>query len=67
MPSGAMRSLFRSGIRSLRSRFANETADDELPTPLGLRVGAAVDVDTLPLRMYADDSVPRRHEEAAMS
>ncbi len=55
MPSGAMRSLFKSGVRGLRSRFANQDADDELPRPLGLRVGAAVDVDTLPLRMYADD------------
>ncbi|MCZ6605201.1 MAG: DUF2491 family protein, partial [Alphaproteobacteria bacterium] len=43
------------GVRDLKTKFSKSDEDDELPTPLGLRIGAAVDVDTLPLRMHADD------------
>lgn len=49
-----MKSLFKSGARDLKSKFSKEEDVDEFPTPLGLRIGAAVDVDTLPLRMNAD-------------
>ena len=55
MIRGSMKSLFRSGVRDIKNKFAKRGEDDELPTPLGLRIGAAVDIDTLPLRMHADD------------
>ena len=55
MIGGAMKSLFKSGARDLKAKVSKSTDDDEFPTPLGLRIGAAVDVDTLPLRMHADD------------
>lgn len=55
MLSGAMKSLFKSGARGLGNRLSKDDADDAWPRPLGLRVGAAVDIDTLPLRMHADD------------
>lgn len=54
MVSGAMKSLFRSKARSIRERFTDKD-EDTLATPLGLRLGAAVDIDTLPLRMNADE------------
>ena len=53
MIGGPMKSLFKSGARDLKSRFSKKNADDELDTPLGLRIGAAVDIDTLPFRMRA--------------
>ena len=55
MIGGGMKSLFRSGVRDIKNKFSKRGKDDELPTPLGLRIGAAVDIDTLPLRMHADD------------
>ena len=55
MIGGSMKSLFRSGVRDIKHKFSKRGEDDELPTPLGLRIGAAVDIDTLPLRMHADD------------
>ena len=55
MFGGTMKSLFKSGARDLRNKFSKAGEEDEFPTPLGLRIGAAVDVDTLPLRMHADD------------
>ena len=55
MIGGTMKSLFRSGVRDIKNKFSKRGEDDELPTPLGLRIGAAVDIDTLPLRMHADD------------
>ncbi len=55
MIGGTMKSLFKSGVRDIKKRFSKGGEDDELPTPLGLRIGAAVDIDTLPLRMHADD------------
>ncbi len=52
---GSMKSLFKSGVRDIKNKFSKRGEDDALPTPLGLRIGAAVDIDTLPLRMHADD------------
>jgi Protein of unknown function (DUF2491) len=55
MFGGTMKSLFKSGARDLKSKFSKAEEEDEFATPLGLRIGAAVDIDTLPLRMHADD------------
>ena len=55
MFGGAMKSLFKSGVRDLKNKFSKADEKDEFSTPLGLRIGAAVDIDTLPLRMHADD------------
>ena len=50
-----MKSLFQRGVRDIKNKFSKSSEDDELPMPLGLRIGAAVDIDTLPFRMHADD------------
>ena len=63
MIGGSMRSLFRSGVRDIKNKFSKRGPDDELPTPLGLRIGAAVDIDTLPLRMHAADLLVKLPEE----
>lgn len=55
MIGSAMKSLFKSSARELKKNFSKTSEDDEFATPLGLRMGAAVDIDTLPLRMHADD------------
>ncbi len=55
MVGGLMKSLFKSGVRDLKGKFSKSDDEDEFSTPLGLRIGAAVDIDTLPLRMHADD------------
>lgn len=55
MVGRALKSLFRSNVHSAKERFSKHDDDDEFATPLGLRHGAAVDIDTLPLRMHADD------------
>ena len=55
MFGGTMRSLFKSGARNLKNKLSKADDEDVFPTPLGLRIGAAVDIDTLPLRMHADD------------
>ncbi len=55
MIGGAMKSLFKSGVRDIKNKFSKPGEDDQWPTPLGLRLGAAVDIDTLPLRMHADE------------
>ncbi len=55
MFGGTMKSLFKSGARDLKKKFSKANEEDEFATPLGLRIGAAVDVDTLPLRMHAED------------
>ena len=55
MITSAMKSLFKSGARELKEKFSKSSEDDEFATPLGLRMGAAVDIDTLPLRMHAND------------
>ena len=53
MFGGAMKSLIKSGTRELKAKFSKSDEDDDFPTPLGLRIGAVVDIDTLPLRMHA--------------
>ena len=55
MIGSAMKSLFKSSAGKLKKKFSKTSEDDEFATPLGLRMGAAVDIDTLPLRMHADD------------
>ncbi len=55
MIGGSMKSLFKSGVRDLKNKFNRHDEEDEFATPLGLRIGAAVDIDTLPLRIHADD------------
>ncbi len=55
MVGKALKSLFRSNVREVKERFSKQKDDDEFATPLGLRHGAAVDIDTLPLRMHADE------------
>ena len=55
MLGGAMKSLFKSGARDLKAKFSKKVEDEELDTPLNLRIGAAVDIDTLPYRMHADN------------
>ena len=50
-----MKSLFKGGTRDLKNKISKADEEDEFATPLGLRIGAAVDVDTLPLRMHAND------------
>jgi hypothetical protein len=48
-----IKTLVKSGVRDLKQKFSKEAEDDDFPTPFGLRIGAAVDIDTLPLRMNA--------------
>jgi hypothetical protein len=55
MFGATLKSLFNSGVRDLKNKFSKAGEGDDFPTPLGLRIGAAVDVDTLPLRMHADE------------
>ena len=55
MIGGTMKSLFKSGVRDIKKKFSDQNEDDEFATPFGLRIGAAVDIDTLPLRIHADD------------
>lgn len=54
MISGPIKSLFKSRARELKSKFS-KVDEEELDTPLNLRIGAAVDIDTLPLRMHAEN------------
>jgi hypothetical protein len=54
MFGSALKSLFKSSAQELKEKFSNDE-EEEFATPLGLRIGAAVDIDTLPLRMHADD------------
>ncbi len=55
MLGSAIKSLFKSSARELKEKFSKAGEEDEFATPLGLRMGATVDIDTLPLRMHADD------------
>ena len=50
-----IKSLVKSGVRDLKEKFSKDDGVDEFPTPFGLRIGAAVDIDTLPLRMHAGE------------
>ena len=63
MFGGTMKSLFKIGVRDLKNKFSKPGEEDEFATPFGLRIGAAVDVDTLPLRMHADDLHVKLPEE----
>ncbi len=55
MFGATMKSLFKSGGRGLKGKLSKSGEQEEFPTPLRLRIGAAVDIDTLPLRMHAAD------------
>ncbi len=55
MFGATLKSLFSSGVRDLKNKFSKAGEEDDFATPLGLRIGAAVDIDTLPLRMHADE------------
>ena len=44
MFGGAMKSLIKSGTRELKAKFSKSDEDDDFPTPLGLRIGAVVDI-----------------------
>ena len=55
MVGGIMKSLLKSGARDLKAKFSKQGKDDELDTPLNFRIGAAVDIDTLPFRMHEKD------------
>jgi len=55
MFGASIKSLLKSGARSLKNKLSKAEDEDSFPTPLGLRIGAAVDVDTLPLRMHSRD------------
>jgi hypothetical protein len=55
MVGGIMKSLIKSGARDLKAKFSKRGDSEELDTPLNLRIGAAVDIDTLPLRMHEAD------------
>ena len=63
MFGGTMKSLFKIGVRDLKNKFSKPGEEDEFATPFGLRIGAAVDIDTLPLRMHADDLHVKLPEE----
>lgn len=66
MVSRIMRSLFKSGARDLKAKFAKPGEDEELDTPLNLRIGAAVDIDTLPFRMHEEDLHIKLPEETML-
>ena len=61
-----IKSLVKSGVRDIKKKFSKGNKDDEFPTPFGLRIGAAVDIDTLPLRMHAADLHLKLPEETMM-
>ena len=63
MFGATMKSLVKSGARSLKNRLSKADEEDEFATPLGLRIGAAVDVDTLPLRMHSHELHVKLPEE----
>ncbi len=63
MLGNAMKSLFRSGARELKDKFSNDEDEDEVATPYNLRIGGAVDIDTLPMRMHVDQLRMRLPEE----
>ncbi len=55
MFSRTIKSILKSGVRDLKNKISKGDEDEDLATPFGLRIGAAVDIDTLPLRMHAAD------------
>ena len=50
-----IKSMVKSGVQDLKEKFSNDDEAEEFPTPFNLRIAAAVDIDTLPLRMHAAD------------
>ena len=50
-----IKSIVKSGVRDLKKKISRGDEDEDFATPFGLRIGAAVDIDTLPLRMHAAD------------
>ncbi|MCZ6765866.1 MAG: DUF2491 family protein [bacterium] len=50
-----IKSIVKSGVRDLKNKISKGDEDEDFATPFGLRIGAAVDIDTLPLRMHAAD------------
>ncbi len=61
-----IKSIVKSGVRDLKNKFSKGDEDEEFATPFGLRIGAAVDIDTLPLRMHAADLHVELPEETMM-
>lgn len=55
MIGGTMKSLFKSGARDLQQKFSKAEESEALDTPLNLRIGAVVDIDTLPFRVHAEN------------
>ncbi len=55
MFSRTIKSILKSGVRDLKNKVSKGDEDEDFATPFGLRIGAAVDIDTLPLRMHAAD------------
>ncbi len=55
MFSRTIKSIVKSGVRDLKNKISKGDEDEDFATPFGLRIGAAVDIDTLPLRMHAAD------------
>jgi len=53
--SRTIKSIVKSGGRDLKKKISRGDEGDDFATPFGLRIGAAVDIDTLPLRMHAED------------
>ena len=52
MIGGIMKSLIKSGVRDIKAKLSKSAQKEELDNPLNLRIGAAVDIDTLPYRMH---------------
>ena len=50
-----IKSIVKSRVRDLKKKISRGEEEEEFATPFGLRIGAAVDIDTLPLRMHAAD------------
>lgn len=66
MIGGAMKSLFKSGARDIKQKFSQQDEHEALDTPLNLRIGAVVDIDTLPFRVHADDLLIELPEETLL-
>lgn len=54
MAFGLFKSVARSTKEGIRERFKKAPEIPLYPSPLGFRIGAAIDLDTLELRMLAD-------------
>ncbi len=54
MIGGSLKAVFKSRVRDLKEKFSDDEVDDEFATPFGLRIGAAVDIDSLSMRLHED-------------